>query len=62
MNNGKELSVQLVTTENNKVDASDFQKIYYKSALAIAITGHIVGEIVKVGSLDNFVEIVKVIE
>jgi very-short-patch-repair endonuclease len=60
MNNGKELSVQLVTTENNKVDGSDFQKIYYKSALAIAITGHIVGEIVKVGSLDNFVEIVKV--
>ena len=62
MNNGKELSVQLVTTENNKVDGSEFQKIYYKSPLAVAISGHIVGEIVKVGNLDNFVEIVKVIE
>jgi very-short-patch-repair endonuclease/transcription elongation GreA/GreB family factor len=61
INNNKELSVQLVYTENNIADGSPFHKIYYKSALAVAITGHNVGEIVKVGNLDNFVEIMKVL-
>jgi superfamily I DNA and/or RNA helicase/transcription elongation GreA/GreB family factor/very-short-patch-repair endonuclease len=61
LNNNKDLYVQLVLTENNKNDASSTtQKIYYKSSLAVALFGRTVGEIVKVGNLDNFVEIISI--
>jgi len=61
VNNGKDINVQIVSTENNKKENSnDIQKIYYKSPLANSILGHTVGEIVKVGNLDNFVEIIKI--
>lgn len=62
MNNGKDMNVQLVLTENNKNDnSSGVQKVYYKSPLAGSLLGHTVGDIVKIGSLDNFVEIIKII-
>ena len=62
LNNGKDITVQLVSTENNKSDnSSDTQKVYYKSPLANSLLGHIVGDIVKIGNLDNFVEIIKII-
>lgn len=61
VNNGKDINVQLVTTENNKNDnSSGIQKVYYKSPLANSLLGHTVGDIVKIGNLDNFVEIIKV--
>lgn len=62
MNNGKDLNVQLVSTENNKNDHTNgIQKVYYKSPLGVSLNGHTVGDIVKVGNLDNFVEIIKII-
>jgi len=61
MNNGKDMSVHLVSTENNKNDnLSSVQKVYYKSPLGGSLLGHIVGDIVKIGNLDNFVEIIKI--
>jgi superfamily I DNA and/or RNA helicase/transcription elongation GreA/GreB family factor/very-short-patch-repair endonuclease len=61
MNNGKDMNVQLVLTENNKNDNSNgIQKLYYKSPLAGSLLGHTVGDIVKIGNLDNFVEIIKI--
>jgi len=61
MNNGKNVNVHLVSTENNKNDiASGTQKIYYKSPLASSLIGHGVGDIVKIGNLDNFIEILKI--
>lgn len=61
MNNGKDLNVHLVSTENNKNDSPNgIQKIYYKSPLASSLLGHTVGDIVKIGNLDNFVEILKI--
>ena len=61
MNNGKDMNVQLVASENNKNDNSNgVQKLYYKSPLAGSLLGHTVGDIVKIGNLDNFVEIIKI--
>lgn len=60
MNIDKNINVQLVETENNKTDNSGVQKIYYKSPLAASLLGHTIGEIVKVGNLDNFVEILEI--
>jgi very-short-patch-repair endonuclease/transcription elongation GreA/GreB family factor len=61
VNNGKDISVQIVETENNANELNKgLQKIYFKSALAISLIGHSVGDIVKVGNLDNFVEIMEI--
>lgn len=61
MNNGKDINVQLVSTEINKYESSNgIQKIYYKSPLAVSLLGHTIGDIVKIGNLDNFVEIIKI--
>jgi len=58
INNGKNLTVQLAETASNKVEMSNgIQKINNKSPLAISIIGKSVGETVKVGNLDNYVEI-----
>ncbi len=61
MNNGQNLCVQIVTTQNNTPTKKGFQKIYEKSPLAVSLIGHTVGDIVKVGNLDNFVEIIKIV-
>lgn len=62
VNNGKDINVQIVETENNVNELNKgLQKIYYKSALAISLIGHSVGDIVKVGNLDNYVEIIEII-
>jgi transcription elongation GreA/GreB family factor len=60
MNNGRDINIQLVSTENNKPTPNNIQKIYYKSPLAESLLGQKVGEIVKVGNNDNFVEIIKI--
>ena len=61
VNNGKDISIHIVSTENNKNDKSNgIQKVYYKSPLAQSLLGQTVGDIVKIGNLDNFVEILKI--
>ena len=61
VNNGKDISIHIVSTENNKNDKPDgIQKVYYKSPLAHSLLGQTVGDIVKIGDLDNFVEILKI--
>lgn len=61
VNNGKDLNIHIASTENNKNDKSDgIQKVYYKSPLANSLLGQTVGDIVKIGNLDNFVEILKI--
>tara|TARA_R110000868_G_scaffold363678_1_gene626008 strand:+ start:6496 stop:11340 length:4845 start_codon:yes stop_codon:yes gene_type:complete len=61
VNNGKDISVQIVESINNKVEiVNGIQKVYIKSPLALSILGRSIGEIVKVGDLDNFVEILQV--
>lgn len=61
MNNGKDILVQIVESINNKVEIiNGVQKINIKSPLVVSILGRSVGDIIKVGSLDNFVEIIQV--
>jgi len=61
MNDGKDINVQLVSTENNRNEvANGIRKIYYKLPLANSLLGHIKGDIVKIGDLDNFVEIINI--
>ena len=61
VNNGKDISIHIVSTENNKNDKPNgIQKVYYKSPLAHSLLGQTVGDIVKIGDLDNFVEILKI--
>lgn len=61
VNNGKDISIHIVSTENNKNDNLDgVQRVYYKSPLAQSLLGQTVGSIVKIGNLDNFVEILKI--
>lgn len=61
MNSGKDINVQLVPTDNVKPDAlGDVHRISCKSPLAISLLGHKVGDILKIGNLENFVEIIKV--
>src|SRR5690606_3345186 len=60
MNNGNDINIQLAETKNNEPISNGVQKIYYKSPLAVSLLGHTVGDIVKIGNLDNFVEIIKI--
>lgn len=61
VNNGKDITILIVSTESNKNEKADsVQKVYYKSPLAQSLLGHTVGDIVKIGNLDNFVEILKI--
>lgn len=60
MNNGKDIKVHIVETANKNELSNGVQKISMKSPLAVSILGHTVGDIVKVGNLDNFVEIIEV--
>ena len=61
VNNGKDISIHVVSTENNKNDNSDdIQKVYYKSPLAHSLLGRTVGDVVKIGNLDNFIEILEI--
>ncbi len=61
VNNGKSINIRIVSTDINKNERTDgIQRIYYKSPLAHSLLGQAVGDIVKIGNLDNFVEILKV--
>lgn len=60
MNNGKDIKVHIVETANKNELSNGIQKISMKSPLAVSILGHTVGDIVKVGNLDNYVEILEI--
>jgi len=60
VNNGKDINIQMVSTENNIQDKSGVQKVYYKSPLGNALFKRSVGDVVKIGNLDHFVEIIKI--
>jgi len=61
LNNDKDIIVQLTESETTKPEKSNgVQKIYIKSPLAISLLGKEVGETVKVGNLDNYVEILEI--
>jgi superfamily I DNA and/or RNA helicase/very-short-patch-repair endonuclease/transcription elongation GreA/GreB family factor len=60
-NNGKDMTVLIMDTEKDKNEVKNgVQNIYCKSPLAISLIGHTIGEIVKIGNLDNFVEILEI--
>ncbi len=62
LNNGKDLKIQLVEKEIRRSEkANGIQKINVKSPLAVSIFGKAVGETTKVGNLDNYVEILEII-
>lgn len=51
----------IIETEQGKNEIKNgIQNIYYKSPLAISFIGHTIGDIVKIGNLDNFVEILEI--
>ena len=60
MNNGKCIKVYIVETAGKNEISSGTQKVGILSPLAQSILGHFVGDIIKVGNLDNFVEILEV--
>jgi len=60
LNIDKLIKVHLVETAALNVIFNGIQEISARSPLATSILGHVVGDIVKVGDLDNFVEIIEV--
>lgn len=60
-NNGKDITVLIMETEKDKNEIKNgVQHIFCKSPLAVALMGHTIGDIVKIGNLDNFVEILEI--
>lgn len=53
--------VEIRETDKNTIK-NGVQIIYYKSPLATAIVGHKTGDIIKLGNLDNFVEILEILK
>lgn len=60
LNNGNDIKIHIVEAASKNELSNGFQKISLKSPLGTSILGHVVGDIVKVGNLDNFVEIIEV--
>ncbi|MCH6199020.1 AAA domain-containing protein [Aquiflexum sp. LQ15W] len=60
LNNGNDIRVLIVEFAGKNEFSDGFQKISLKSPLASSILGHCTGDIVKIGDLDNFVEIIEV--
>jgi transcription elongation GreA/GreB family factor len=58
-NNGKDMTVMIIEKDKNEIK-NGVQNIYCKSPLAISLIGHTIGDIVKIGNLDNFVEILEI--
>ncbi|MCB0512688.1 MAG: GreA/GreB family elongation factor, partial [Bacteroidetes bacterium] len=62
LNNGNDIKVQIVEKEINKSEKSNgIQKVNIKKPLVIALLGKSVGETVKIGNLDNYVEILEIV-
>jgi transcription elongation GreA/GreB family factor/very-short-patch-repair endonuclease len=61
LNNGKDINFQIVENASKIETTNGIQKINSKSPLAVSIMGHSIGDVVKIGTLDNFVEILKIV-
>jgi transcription elongation GreA/GreB family factor len=62
LNNNMFVKIKIVAAENNKGKlVNGIQKVSYKSSVAVSLMGKPVGKTVKVGSLDNYVEIIEII-
>lgn len=62
ININKEVKIQIVESINSKIESMNgVQKINIKSPLSLSILGHTVKDIVKIGNLDNYVEIIEII-
>jgi transcription elongation GreA/GreB family factor len=62
LNKDKEFIVYLMEYETKEFEASTgIQRIYNKSPLAVSIIGKTIGESVKIGNTDNYVEIVEIL-
>lgn len=61
LNNEKEINVHLIDNESHRNEIIDgIQNIYYKSPLAQSLINRKIGDIVRIGELDNYVEIVEI--
>lgn len=62
LNNGKDINVHIVENYvSQNVIQNGIQKINQKSPLGVSLIGKCVGETVKVGNLDNYVEIMEIV-
>ncbi|MBR9847619.1 MAG: hypothetical protein GYB35_16640, partial [Algicola sp.] len=62
LNNGKDIKVHLIDSQvsvNQKTNG--VQKINIKSPLGVSLLGKVKGETVKIGNLDNYVEILEIL-
>lgn len=61
ISNGKDLTIQLAETTSNRTGKSNsIQSISNKSPLALSIIGKSIGETIKVGESDNYIEILEI--
>lgn len=62
LNNGKDIKIKIVDSENNKGKIiNGIQKVSLKSSVAVSLMGKSVGKTVKVGNLDNYIEILEIV-
>ena len=62
LNNGNDITVCLTKKEVRSFQkANGIQNIYINSLLAVSLIGKMVGDTVKVGNLDNYVEILEIL-
>lgn len=61
LNNGKDLIIQIVENKPQVMTSDGVRNVYIKSPLAASILGKSVGDTVKIGDLDNYVEILEVV-
>lgn len=62
LNNGKDIKVHLVDKEITKPEKSNgVQKINIRSALGVSLIGKTVGERIRVGQMDNYVEVLEIV-
>tara|TARA_R110002073_G_scaffold312586_4_gene484117 strand:+ start:10343 stop:14821 length:4479 start_codon:yes stop_codon:yes gene_type:complete len=61
LNNNMFVKIKIVASENNKGKlVNGIQKVSFKSSVAVSLMGKPVGKTVKVGRLDNYVEIIEI--
>lgn len=61
LNSGKDIEIRIVDSDNNKGEIKDgIQKVSLKSAVAVSLMEKSVGQTVKVGNLDKYVEIMEI--
>jgi len=61
LNIDKDLKVELVEqTSNSPIKLGGIQKINIKSPLGVALKGKSVGDTVKIGNLDKYVQILEI--